>query len=100
MLKIVLVIILLLPLIVLRVVNIDFDNILSDKKSYKTYKCILIYKILYKTFMVGKPLLIRFDEIDGYIKTSLVSLYTFYFDVQLGNYQYHTITCHRRVMIF
>ena len=50
--------------------------------------------------MVGKPLLIRFDEIDGYIKTSLVLLYTFYFDVQLGNYQYHTITCHRRVMIF
>ena len=35
----------------MRVMDIDFDNILLDKKLYKTYKNILIYDISYKTFM-------------------------------------------------
>ena len=52
----------------MRVVDIDFDNILLDKKSYKTYKDILIHEISYKTFMVAKPSYIRFNEIDGFIK--------------------------------
>ena len=49
------------------VVDIDFD-ILLDKKSYKTYENILIYYVSYKTFMGAKPLHMRFDEIDGFIK--------------------------------
>ena len=35
----------------MRVMDIDFDNILLDEKLYKTYKNILIYDISYKTFM-------------------------------------------------
>ena len=39
-----------------RVVDIDFGNILLDQKSYKTYESILIYDISYKTFMGAQPL--------------------------------------------
>ena len=53
---------------IMRVVGIDFDNILLDEKSYKTYENILIDNIPYKTFMGTKPLRIRFDEMDGFIK--------------------------------
>ena len=53
---------------IMKVIDADFDNILLDKKSYKTYKDILIYDISYKTFMGAKPLRIRFYEIDGFIK--------------------------------
>ena len=35
----------------MRVMDIDFDNILLDEKLYKTYKNILIYDMSYKTFM-------------------------------------------------
>ena len=53
---------------IMRVVGIDFDNILLDEKSYKTYENIIIDNIPYKTFMGTKPLRIRFDEMDGFIK--------------------------------
>ena len=43
-------------------------NVLLDKKSYKTYKSILIYGISYKTSTSAKPLRIRLDKIDGFIK--------------------------------
>ena len=52
----------------MRVVGIDFDNILLDEKSYKTYENILMYDISYETFMGAKPLGIRFDKKDGFIK--------------------------------
>ena len=52
----------------MRVADIDFDNNLLDEKSYKTYENILIYDISCKTFMGAKPLRIRFDEIDRFIK--------------------------------
>ena len=48
--------------------DIYSGDILSEEKSYKTYENILIYDISYKTFMGAKPLRIRFDEIDGFIK--------------------------------
>ena len=48
--------------------DIDFGKFLLDKKSYKTQENILIYDIWYKIFMGAKPLRIRFDEIDGFIK--------------------------------
>ena len=53
---------------IMKVEEIDFDNILSEEESYKTYENILIYYISYKTFMGAKPLRIRFDEIDGFIE--------------------------------
>ena len=53
---------------IMRVINIDFSKILLNEKSYRIYKNTLIYDISYKTFMVSKPLRIRFDEIDAFIK--------------------------------
>ena len=48
----------------------NFDNFLLDEKSFEhSYKNILIYDISYKTFMGAKPLSIRFDKIDGFIKS-------------------------------
>ena len=46
----------------------DLNNILLDKKSYKTYKTILIYDISYKTLMSAKQLHIWFEKIDWFIK--------------------------------
>ena len=40
----------------------------DDKKSYETYKSILIYDISYKTSTGAKLLCIRFDKINGLIK--------------------------------
>ena len=39
-----------------------------DKKSYKKIQNVLVYEILYKTFMVNKPMYIRFDKIVAFIK--------------------------------
>ena len=51
-------------------IDFDFDKILLHEKSYKNkYENILIYDILYKTLIGAKPLRIRFDKIDGFIKT-------------------------------
>ena len=43
-----------------------FNNILVDQKSYES---ILIYYISYETLIGPQALRIRFDEIDGFIKT-------------------------------
>ena len=52
----------------MRVRDINFSDILLDKKSYKNTKKNLIYDILYKTFIGAKPLRIRFDEIEKSVK--------------------------------
>ena len=54
---------------IMRVTDIDFDNISLDKKPYETCENILIYEISCKTLMGAKPLGIWLDEIDGFIKT-------------------------------
>ena len=48
---------------IMRVTDIDFNNILLDEKSYKHLS---IYNILYKTFISEKPLCIWFEKIDGF----------------------------------
>ena len=54
---------------IMKVGKFDFDNILLDKKSHKnSYENILIYDISYKTLMGSKPLRIRLDKIDLFIK--------------------------------
>ena len=54
---------------IMKVGKFDFDNILLDKKSYKnSYENILIYDFSYKTLMGAKPLRIRLDKIDLFIK--------------------------------
>ena len=52
----------------MRVVDIDFDDILLDEQSYKTYENVLIYDISYKILIGAKPLRIRFNKINGFIK--------------------------------
>ena len=53
---------------IMRVRDIDFSDILIDKKTYKTYKNILIYDLSHKPFMGAKPMHRRFNELDGLIK--------------------------------
>ena len=45
--------------------DFDLDNILIDEKSYEN---ILVYNILYKTLIDAKPLRIRFNKVDGFIR--------------------------------
>ena len=45
--------------------NLDSDDILLDGKSYEN---ILVYDISYKTLIGAKPLRIRFDKVDGFIR--------------------------------
>ena len=49
----------------IKIEEIDFDNILLDEKSYGN---ILIYDISYKTLIGAKPLRIRFNKLDGFIR--------------------------------
>ena len=53
---------------IMRDIDLYSDDILLEKKSYKTYENILIYDISYKTFMGSIPMRIRFDKIDGFFK--------------------------------
>ena len=45
--------------------DIDINNILIDENLYKN---ILVYNISYKSLIDCKPLHIRFDKIDGFIR--------------------------------
>ena len=45
--------------------DFDLDNILIDGKSYKN---IFVCNISYKILIDDKPLHIRFDKIDGFIR--------------------------------
>ena len=50
--------------------DFDFDDILLDEKLYKEKnENILIYDISYKASVNAKPLCIRFNKIDEFIKT-------------------------------
>ena len=50
---------------IIKLKDFDINNILIDKKSHEN---ILIYGISYKTLIALKPLRIRFDTIDGFIR--------------------------------
>ena len=50
-------------------IDTDFSDTLLNKKLYKEkIENILIYEISYKTSMGAKPLRIRYDKVDGFIK--------------------------------
>ena len=49
----------------IKIENFDLDNILVDEKLYKN---ILVYNISYKSLIDSKPLRIRFNKIDGFIR--------------------------------
>ena len=50
---------------IIKTEDFNLDNILIDEKSYKNLS---VYNILYKTLIDTKPLRIRFDKIDGFIR--------------------------------
>ena len=77
---------------IIREIDSDFDNILLDEKWYKN-KCknILIYDISYKTLMGTKPLRIRFDKIDGFIKIYKGIRYLVLYDYERYNAIYDRI---------
>ena len=50
---------------IIKLEDFDIDNILIDEKSNEN---ILIYNLSYKTLIGSKPLCIRFDKIDGFIR--------------------------------
>ena len=50
---------------IIKIEDFDRDNILIDKKSSEK---ILVNNISYKNFIAAKPLHIRFNEMDGFIR--------------------------------
>ena len=50
---------------IIKIKDFDLDNILIDEKSYEN---ILVLNISYKILIDSRPLHIRFNEIDGFIK--------------------------------
>ena len=51
---------------IIKLADFDTDNILIGEKLHEN---ILIYDISYKTLIGPKPLRLRFDKIDGFIRT-------------------------------
>ena len=50
---------------IIKIEDFGFDDILLNEKSYKNF---LIYDISYISLIGAKPLRIRFDKIDGFIR--------------------------------
>ena len=62
-------------------IDTDFSSISLDKKLYKQKnKNIVVYDISYKTPTGAKPLRIRFDKIDGFVKIHNKIRYLVLFD--------------------
>ena len=72
---------------IMRVIDIDFSDILLDEKSYEN---ILIYDISYKTFIGAKPLRI---EIDRFIKNYHGIIYLVLFGPERYDAIYNRIRC-------
>ena len=50
---------------IIKIEDFDFVNFLFHEKSYEN---ILVYEIWYKALIGAKPLSIRLDKVDGFIK--------------------------------
>ena len=50
---------------IIKVENLDIDHTLLDEESYKNF---LTYDISYKTLIHAKPLRIRFNKVDEFIR--------------------------------
>ena len=51
--------------VIIKIEDFDFDNLLLDEKSYENT---FIYNISYKTLIDAKPLRIRLNKVDGFIR--------------------------------
>ena len=50
---------------IIKIADFNLSKILLNERSFEN---ILVYNILYKTLIDAKPLLIRSDKIDGFIR--------------------------------
>ena len=66
----------------------DCNNNLLDKKSYGS---ILICDILYKTLIGAKPLCIRFDKEDGFIRVYNGTIYLLLFGGEKHDFIYNRV---------
>ena len=57
---------------IIKIEDFNLDNILIDEKSFKS---ILVNNISYKTLIDPKPLRIRFNKMDGFIRAYDVTRY-------------------------
>ena len=64
------------------------DNISTDKKSYEN---ILVYNISYKSLIGSKPLRIRFDKLDWFIRVYVGTWYLVLFGTEKYGYIYNRI---------
>ena len=73
---------------IIKIEDFNLDNILIDEKSYEN---ILVYKISYKTLIDAKPLHIRFDKIDGFIRVHDGTRYLVLFGGEKHDFIYNRI---------
>ena len=50
---------------IIKIKDFDFGNILLDEKSYEN---IFVYEFSYKNLIGARPLRIRIDKVDGFIR--------------------------------
>ena len=50
---------------IIKIEYFDLDSILREEKLYQN---ILVYNILYKSLIAAKPVLIRLDKTDGFVR--------------------------------
>ena len=62
---------------IIKIKDFDFDNILLDEKTYEN---IFIYSISFKTLIGAKPLHIRFNKVDGFMRIYDRTRYLVLFD--------------------
>ena len=79
---------------IIKIEDFGLDNILLDEKSYEN---ILVYDILYKSLIDSKPLRIRFDKIDGFIRVFDRARYLVFFGSEKYDSIYNRIKYHMNV---
>ena len=73
---------------IIKLKDFDIDNVLVGEKSFKN---ILVYDISHKTLMGAKPLHIRFDKIDGFIRVYDETRYLVLFGAEKYDFIYNRI---------
>ena len=66
---------------IIKIEDFNFGNILIDEKSYEN---VLVYSILYKILIGAKPIRIRLDKVDGFVKVYDGTRYLVLFGPEIG----------------
>ena len=64
---------------IIKIEDFEFSNILLDEESQEN---ILIYNVSYKTLIGTKPLHIKFNNVDGFIRDYDQTKYLVLFDLE------------------